>query len=142
MGFRIEVPNERSHLVELLEAIDCVLAENAVAPDVRGDLRLVAEELACNAMDYGQSGDHARTHRGQNLVSVDIARLDDGLHVEFRDTGVPFNPLAQPAPDLDADIGDRPIGGLGVHLVRKIAHSVRYAREEPYNILRVVLRAT
>ena len=140
MRFRIEVPNERAHLPDLLAAIDRVLAENAVSADIRDDLRLITEEVVSNAMDHGKTddGNGAEQHR----ISVDIARHDDGLHIEFRDTGRPFDPLAQPPPAIDDDILDRPIGGLGVHLIREIAKSVSYTRVEPHNILRVVLRIT
>ena len=48
----------------------------------------------------------------------------------------------QPDPDLDADILDRPIGGLGVHLIRELAEDVSYRREEPHNVLTVVLIST
>lgn len=136
MRLRIAVPNRREHLAELLDAIDRGLAEHAVAAGTRADLGLIAEEVASNAMDHGlDAGD-----RGTQLL-VDIARSGDRLLVEFRDSGRPFDPLSLPPPDLEAGILDRPIGGLGVHLVRRLAESVSYIREEPHNILRVVLRA-
>ena len=138
MRFRMEVPNERGRLRDLLAAIDHALAENAISVEIRDDLRLITEEVVCNAMEHGK----ADVEGGQHQISVDIARHDDGLHIEFRDTGKPFDPLAQPSPAIDDDILDRPIGGLGVHLVREIAKSVSYTRVEPHNILRVVLRTT
>lgn len=138
MRLRIAVPNRREHLGELLDAIDHALAEHAVAAGTRDDLRLIAEEVASNAMDHGQD---AGERGPQQQLLVDIARSDDRLLVEFRDSGRPFDPLSLPPPDLDASILERPIGGLGVHLVRSLAESVSYTREEPYNILRVVLRA-
>jgi serine/threonine-protein kinase RsbW len=138
MQLRIEVPNERERLGELLTAIDRALIENSIAPEVRDDLQLIAEEVVCNAMDYGLDGDM----RGpQHQIVVDIARRGNRLHVEFRDTGKPFDPLSQPVPELEACILDRPLGGLGVHLIREIAEAVSYERDEPYNVLRVVLRA-
>ena len=138
MQLRIEVPNERERLGELLTAIDSALIEHRIAPEVRNDLQLIAEEVVCNAMDYGLDEDM----RGpQHLIVVDIARQENHLHVEFRDTGKPFDPLSQPVPELEECILDRPLGGLGVHLIRAIAEAVSYERDEPYNILRVVLRA-
>jgi serine/threonine-protein kinase RsbW len=139
MRFRIEIPNERAQLHGLLTAIDRALAENAISAALRDDLRLITEEVVSNAMDHGEAHDgEVRQHQ----ISVDIARHEDGLHVEFRDTGKAFDPLMQPLPVLDGDILDRPIGGLGVHLVRELAKSVRYTRLEPHNILHVVLRTT
>lgn len=139
MRFRIEIPNERARLRDLLAAIDDALTENAVRAEIRDDLRLITEEVVSNAMDHGAAHDGDAE---QHQISVDIARHDDDLHVEFRDTGKPFDPLAHPPPALDDDILDRPIGGLGVHLVRELAKSVSYTRVEPHNILHVVLRTT
>ena len=52
-----------------------------------------------------------------------------------------YDPLAHAPPDLDADIADRPIGGLGIHLVRELAQDARYRREDGWNILRIELDA-
>jgi sigma-B regulation protein RsbU (phosphoserine phosphatase) len=141
MRFRIEIPDDRSHLGTLLTAIDCALIDDEVDTEVRNDLLLITEELACNALDHGRVGratDPSATH---NHISVEIIRHGDALHVEFRDAGKPFNPLVQLPPDLDCHILDRPVGGLGVHLIRELAESVSYSREGPHNILRVILRS-
>lgn len=135
MRLRFAIPSQREHLRELLEAVDRGLSENAFAPGTRADLRLIVEEVACNAIDHGTDDNAGGPHR----LLVEIERSGARLLVEFRDTGRPFDPLSVPPPDLDADMPDRRIGGLGVHLVRALSESVSYTREEPYNILRVVL---
>jgi serine/threonine-protein kinase RsbW len=138
MHWRIEVPNERARLPALLDAIERALSDQGIEPAVRLDLRLIAEEVVSNAMDYGGSPPSEPQHQ----IVVDIRRVGEQLHVEFRDSGQPFDPLGLPPPDLESDVLDRPVGGLGVHLVRQIAESVSYSREEPFNIVRVALRAS
>ena len=59
--------------------------------------------------------------------------------MEFIDDGLAFNPMSAPAPDLDAEIHERPIGGLGVHLVRELAQRIDYTRTRGRNILKVIL---
>lgn len=135
MRLRLQIPCERTQLGLLLDSIEQSLLEHGIARELRDDMRLIAEEVVCNAIEHGDGGEPT-----QRRIAVDIARDDDGLHVEFRDNGRPFDPLDQEPPELDSDIVDRPIGGLGVHLVRELARSVRYVREEPYNVLHVVLR--
>ena len=135
MRLRLQIPCERTQLGLLLDSIEQSLLEHGIARELRDDMRLIAEEVVCNAIEHGDDGEPT-----PRRIAVDIARDDDGLHVEFRDNGKPFDPLDQEPPELDADIIDRPIGGLGVHLVRELARSVRYVREEPYNVLHVVLR--
>lgn len=137
MQLHIEMPSQCEHPGDLLEAIDRALAGQQLAPEVRDDLRLITEEVVCNALEHGLHGTHGEAWQ----IVFDLTRCGDTLQVEFRDTGKPFDPLAQPPPDLDADILDRPIGGLGLHLVRELAETISYRREEPYNVLRIVLRA-
>jgi anti-sigma regulatory factor (Ser/Thr protein kinase) len=67
---------------------------------------------------------------------------DDAVSLEFRDQGEPFDPMAQTPPDLDVPLEERPIGGLGLTLVRALADEARYAREGPVNVLRLVKRRT
>ena len=135
MRFRIEATHDRTRLGELLQSIDRALAERGVACHVRDDVRLVAEEVLTNAIDHGMAGS-----RHDPSIVVEIARSAHALQVEFRDDGQPFDPLAPPSPDLDAGILERPVGGLGLHLVREVAEAVSYRRDEPYNVLCVVMR--
>jgi anti-sigma regulatory factor (Ser/Thr protein kinase) len=56
-----------------------------------------------------------------------------------RDDGPAFDPLVRAGPDLDADIADRQVGGLGIHLVRELAASCRYEHASGFNLLEVRL---
>jgi serine/threonine-protein kinase RsbW len=57
-----------------------------------------------------------------------------------RDSGVEFNPLDQNQPDLDLPLDRRPVGGLGIFLVRTLAVSVKYRRDGSRNILSFLVR--
>ena len=134
MELRLRIPGESKQLRDLLAAIDGVLAREAVHPGVAHDVQLIVEEVVCNALDHGAM--EGREHE----VAVGLSFGEGRIRLEFRDDCRAYNPLEQPDPDLHADILERPIGGLGVHLVRELAEEVSYARREPHNILRVVLR--
>lgn len=136
MLIRLIVPGEYARVEDLNASLEAVLNRHGIRRAVRDDVRLIVEELASNAIDYGGEPLGAAQHE----LSVDISLSDDLLHLEFRDTGAPFDPLSAPEPDLDADIKDRTIGGLGVYLIRQLAHRIAYQRLDPYNILRVSLR--
>ena len=120
----------------LMDEVDAGLAGHGLPATLMHDVHLVLEEVTCNVFSHGQV--QGRDPALELLVSVD----SDRLCLEFRDDGLAFNPLSQPAPDLDADIGERPIGGLGVHLVRELAEEVAYSRDDHHNVLRVVLHIT
>ena len=57
--------------------------------------------------------------------------------ITFIDHGVPFNPLEQAQPDIHASAEDRPIGGLGIFLVKKSMNMVEYAYKNGQNILTI-----
>ena len=133
MRIRLRVPEEHNQLGDLVAALDGVLAREGVAPGVAHDVQLVAEEVVSNALEYG------RIEGRQHEISVGIGISGSLITLEFRDDCVAFNPLERPAPDLDAALHDRPIGGLGVHLIRELAEEVAYSHDEGQNILRIVL---
>ena len=76
---------------------------------------------------------------GATGFDVELDRGGDGLKMTFSDDGKAFNPLEVPPPDVNASIEDRQVGGLGMHLVRKMSKSVNYRREDGRNVLTIVL---
>lgn len=133
MQIRLTMPEERTRLGELDTALVDELSKHGVPFEVIADVLLIAEEVVCNAIDHG-----FEAHRSHEII-ISTAHTDEQLSIEFRDDGLPYNPLDRPTPDLDCDIIDRPIGGLGVHLVRELADEVTYVRDAMHNVLRVVL---
>lgn len=136
MLIRLIVPGELARVEDMNASLEAVLLRHGIGQALRDDVRLIVEELASNVIKYG--GDPSGMPRHE--LSVHIGIDDDLLNLEFRDTGAPFDPTAMAEPDLDADILDRDIGGLGLHLIRNLAESVEYRREGPYNLLDLTLR--
>lgn len=137
MLIRLIVPGEHARVEDLNASLEAVLARHKIAPGVRGDVRLIVEELASNAIEYGGADG---IDMGQHELSVNIAIEGDLLSLDFRDSGAPFDPLDAPEPDLDADIPDRPVGGLGLYLIRQLAEELQYERIGDHNLLHVRLR--
>lgn len=137
MQMRLFIPREHARVDDLNASLEAVLANNGVSRAIQCDVRLIVEELASNAIEHGGPG---RVDGDDHELCVDIAIRDHRLTLEFRESGAAFNPLDQPPPDLDADILDRPTGGLGVHLVRQVSEEAHYERIGNYNVLRLTLR--
>jgi anti-sigma regulatory factor (Ser/Thr protein kinase) len=57
------------------------------------------------------------------------------LRIEFADQGREFDPLVAATPDLTADLSGRPVGGLGIFLIKSFANSLTYRREAGWNRL-------
>lgn len=118
-----------------LEKADKTLDELALAVHLPEEtlfqIRLVLEEVLMNVISYG-AGDGAVPH-----VQLNMAQKDGTFSMEIADNGIAFDPLQLPAPDLNAEIDDRPIGGLGIFLVRELMDSVTYRRDGDWNRLMV-----
>ncbi|MGJ3241892.1 MAG: ATP-binding SpoIIE family protein phosphatase [Opitutales bacterium] len=137
---------------DLAPALDAVsklgteLAELGVAcnwPEaVQHDLTLCLEEVVVNTIEHGfGAGKRAVPIKGQPAVQIQILALPDRIESRIIDCGPPFNPLVQARhPDLGGDLEKRPIGGLGVYVVRQLMDDLRYRRQRGRNHLLLVKR--
>jgi anti-sigma regulatory factor (Ser/Thr protein kinase) len=90
-------------------------------------INLVLEELVSNVILHGLGV-------GQpGSIHVCIERNDDLLEIRLTDNARPFDPFSIGPPDVTVGIEDRPIGGLGVHLVRTLMDEWGYERVGPHN---------
>lgn len=100
---------------------------------------LVLEEVAINIVKHGY-GD-AQASDSREAIEVALSSQADSLKIEITDGGRSFNPLTEsPKPDLDAALEDRPIGGLGLHLVRTMMDTMDYRRSDGKNYLTLTKR--
>jgi anti-sigma regulatory factor (Ser/Thr protein kinase) len=112
-----------------LSALEDALRQAGLPEETVLDLRLVAEELLTNVAAYGHEDG------AEHWVRVELALAGDEVRLRFADDGRPFDPLAAPAPDLAAPLAERPIGGLGIHLVRSLVDHAEYARLAGQNVI-------
>ncbi|WP_058195673.1 ATP-binding protein [Xanthomonas translucens] len=133
MKLRLQMVPGLDTLAQLSDTLEAALLRHGVVLDHVNRARLIVEELACNTLEHG----HLRSE--QPPVEV-LLQVDSGaLVLEFHDSGPAFDLRAAPAPDLDADIAQRPIGGLGLHLVRQLADHIDYRHHAGRNIVRITL---
>lgn len=126
--------NDRRELAGIGERVDRFGAACGLSRDDTAAINLVLDELVSNIIKYGF--DDAGEHHIQVVVGLD----GDLLTVSVDDDGKPFNPLDVPRPDLDRPIEDRPVGGLGVFIVRSMADTLDYRREHGRNRLTLTKR--
>jgi len=98
------------------------------------DLRVVAEEVLTNVAKYAFDPGVAPA------VELRVSFTEAAALLEFRDEGRAFDPLAEPPPDLELAPENRPLGGLGLTLVRALVDEARYERQDAANVLRLVKR--
>ena len=110
-----------------LDAIETGLAEVGVAQELALELRLITEEVITNVVKYAEA----------DTIQIDFKVSDITVVLEFRDNGKRFDPLGAATPDLETSVEDRPLGGLGIHLVQALADEISYQRREQWNVLRL-----
>lgn len=128
MEFRLK--NELEEIQSLAEAIELFGEENGIPAKTLFQINLALDELLTNTISYGypEGGEH------EILVSI-LPTGERELRLEIRDDGKAFNPLDTEEPDISQDIDERPIGGLGIHLVRQMMDEIEYIRKDEQNIL-------
>ena len=116
------------------EQAEAWMAGQQVSADAVYLVSLAIEELVTNCIKYGydDSNDHS--------IEIVFAVEGGALRMEVIDDGAPFNPLEAPRPDFSVPIEDRPIGGLGIHLLRELADDLSYERRDGTNRLRLIKR--
>ncbi len=117
-----DLPQAQQFVEQLLEQHNCPLSTIL-------QISLVVEEVFVNIASYAYA-----PHEGTVTLAVDIDATGC-LTLQFTDTGVPFNPLAQAAPDLTQSAEDRKIGGLGIFLAEQLMDTLTYTFENQTNLL-------
>jgi sigma-B regulation protein RsbU (phosphoserine phosphatase) len=100
-------------------------------PKIVFHLTLVLDELTTNIISYGYAD------FDEHPIDVTIALQGDDLTIRVEDDSEPFNILEAPEPELDLPLDQRtkPVGGLGIHLVKNMVHGIHYKRENGKNVL-------
>jgi anti-sigma regulatory factor (Ser/Thr protein kinase) len=127
----LSMANDSADLARVLDEIDARLAELPVSAKRKYAVRLALDELVSNILQYAYD---------DTAIHPIRIRLETGdpFFLEIEDDGKPFDPLADaPPPVLDGPVEDRPIGGLGLHILKEMGMKLNYRREAGRNLLRV-----
>lgn len=111
--------------------IDELMSAPAMPADetLRFQLRLAIEEAVENIIAY------AYAEAAEPWLEVHAERQGGSLVITLKDGGRPFNPLEHEAPDLSLPAEERPVGGLGIFLTRRMTDAVSYTYADGCNIL-------
>jgi serine/threonine-protein kinase RsbW len=135
---RLSVPATDAGIKAALEALERLWAEQGLSRAVTWPVDVSLDEVLANVVRHGLEGrgDSARVDVELVLEQGDPPRCE----VRVADDGPEFDPLGAPAPDTSLAIDERPIGGLGIELVRRLMDEVQYERRDGRNHLRLVRR--
>ena len=129
----LEIENDLSELHRIHDCLERLAEEWKIPPKPVFDITLTVEELISNVINYGYEDTG-------NLIMLTFSLNDDVLSILIEDEGKAFNPLDMPAPDINAPVEDRKIGGLGIHLAKTLMDSFAYERKGDRNSVTITRR--
>jgi len=128
-ALEVRVRNSLDELARLAEQVEEFCDAQGIGPGIAYNLNLAFDELITNTISYGY--DDQAVHE----IIVRLAVANDTVEAEIIDDGRAFDPLSREDPDVDADLDDRQIGGLGIFFVKQFMDEVAYRREGDYNVV-------
>ena len=125
----IILANDISEINKLSQFIDEIGEELSLTPDIVFNLNLVLEEAVANVINYAYPKEEHQS------IFLSAKLQDSSIVFVLTDTGKEFDPTMAPEADITLSAEDRPIGGLGIFLIRQIMNQVKYERIEGKNVL-------
>ena len=135
-GPKKEAPEELTldavddNLDKVLEFINERLDRLGCDPKIRKHLDVSVEELFVNISHYAYKPD-----TGKATIRFEYNADSDTAFITLIDSGIPYDPLKKPDPDLTLSVEERPIGGLGIFMTKHYVDNIRYERDGGKNIL-------
>lgn len=126
--FALVMRNDIQQIPTLAEWVESLNLPEAINMSIN----LALEEIVSNVMLYA----YPDTQSGRVLVEAE--KFANKIIFTISDSGIAFDPTEQAEPDLSLSVEERPIGGLGIHLVRQIMDEIHYKRLNEKNILTLV----
>ena len=127
----IVLANDVNDVPRLNEFVDQVAEALELDASLGMSLNLALEEAVVNVMNYAYPDGKAGT------VNIEASADDDFLNFVISDSGIPFDPTTKEEADTTLSVEDRPIGGLGIFLVRQLMDTINYERVDGKNVLRL-----
>ncbi len=126
----ITVKAVRENLAEVLGFIEAELEQAGCPIKAQMQTGVAAEEIFVNIASYAYP-DGA----GSATVRMEITGEPKTAVITFIDSGIPYDPLAKPDPDVTLSAEERGIGGLGIFMTKKLMDEVVYEYKDGYNVL-------
>ena len=128
----ITVSASLEQMYSVLAGIGQLLERERCPENERRLMEISAEELFTNIASYAYGGDE-----GILRIEYGVSCLEGESKlavVRFMDQGIPFDPFDKEDPDFSLPIEQRPVGGLGIYMVKTFMDRLSYRREKGWNI--------
>jgi len=126
---KLTVKNRIEDLLRVNSIFESFATQHEIGGRLRYHLLVSIEEILTIIIKYGFD------EQGVHPIHITFRLVLENVEMEFEDRGREFNPLEVEEPNLETAIEDRQLGGLGIHLVKKMVDVTEYRREGDRNIL-------
>jgi serine/threonine-protein kinase RsbW len=128
---KLTVPASKKQIAVISEFIADLMASSGFDAKTILEVQLAAEEACNNIASY------AYPH-GEGSMDIVMEIADDHLELTIMDEGAPFDPTAKKVAVSDISVEQRPIGGLGIALIRSMVEGISYEYKDGKNVLRLM----
>ena len=132
---RLTVRADTGAMPQVEAFVGSFATQHGIETDDTARVIILLEELFTNLVKYGYP-----TQSEPGWADIGLELEGTRLTIEFVDDGRAFDPLAQPAPNLDRRLEDRSPGGLGLHILRGLPEEAHYSRSNDRNVIRLTRR--
>lgn len=133
-GLRMSIGAQPDEVAKVQAAIADFATAEGIPASVRRTMQVVVDELFANIATHGVAG------RDGGEATIEVMRSADRVTITVSDNGPAFDPFSHEAPDTSLPVEERPIGGLGLHLVRTMMDEVSYHRRGDRNVIVLIKR--
>lgn len=129
---QLTVNAQTSELSKVLAFADTILEETECSAKEKMQIDIAIEEIFVNIARYAYpSGD------GKAVMEIEADKAGKSVRITFEDQGIPYDPLKNEDPDITLPAEERPIGGLGIFMVKNIMDEVSYENADGKNRLTI-----
>jgi serine/threonine-protein kinase RsbW len=119
MTYSLRMEAQLENLSAIRDFVEEMATRLHAAPTAIPNVVLAVDEMVTNIIVHGYQG-------RPGSIEIEVTTQDDALIICLRDQAPPFDPTTMPPPDLSIPFDDRPPGGLGIYLTRKVMDEVQH----------------
>ena len=125
----IQIKNDITEIKTVSQALYEFCTSQHLPLNIINSLDLALDEILNNIITHGY------IQHNESDITIQIMRSDSQIIIIIEDQGKKFNPLKIKAADTESKIENRPIGGLGIHLIKNFIDEIQYKYENNKNCL-------
>ena len=129
MELLLQLSNNRPEIRNLRNRFDIFAKDNELPNKVIRDVQLALDEVVTNIVEYGYDDDD------KHLIDIKFILNEQSLKIIIIDDAKPYNILDKKDPDTSQSLDEKPIGGLGIYLVKRLMTNIDYDYKDGKNHL-------